>query len=288
MENYRKEHKQAIQALAYEGYTVREIRDKLSLTDSRVRYVAMVEGIKIQKYGEKIRNRFSNVNPNLFSKTVNTEEWHYLLGYLYSRGKILEGTNEISMRFTDTEELERIKQLLDDAQLPLDDTHLPVYTKEYNGTPYYILKWYSLEQVEDLINIGLLSNKKNRQYPICLNEGMVSHFVRGYFDGAGKLYQYEKKTKKRTTTFTTSIQIYGSMGLLMKISDATGIGPIITDDGGFARLHYCGKRNLRTFFAYLYDGCTIYNPVQYKKYIKILQNLLRVELGEPLLVQSNL
>lgn len=281
MESHRKEHKHAIQALAYEGYTVREIRDKLGIADSRVRYIAKVEGIKIQKYGEKIRNRSSSVDPDLFSETVNTEEWHYLLGYLYLRGKLVEETSEISMRFTDMEELERIQQLL-------NGTHLPVYTKEYKGTPYYILKWYSLEQVEDLINIGLLSDKENRWYPTCLSKEMTSHFVRGYFDGAGRIYQYERKTKKGAATFATSIQISGSVDLLMKISDAAGLGHIITTDKGFTRLHYCSKKDLWTFFEYLYQNCTICNSVRYSKYIEILKKKLRVEQEEAPLVQSNL
>lgn len=132
---------------------------------------------------------------------------------------------------------------------------------------YYRLQIGSKEIVETFQNMGFSTNKtKHLPFPF-IPQRMFNHFVRGYFDGDGNIWQgevhKERKTKHKVLqlAFTS-----GSNNFLDKLKCSlfsvlkTGGSLVVSRKGTYSRLQYSTKDafkiykfmyNTRTPFLYL-------------------------------------
>ena len=65
---------------------------------------------------------------------------------------------------------------------------------------------------QSLINVGVVPQKTFLiKFPNFLNQNLISHFIRGYFDGDGSVSKYAKNIKVNftgCTNFITSLRDY--------------------------------------------------------------------------------
>lgn len=57
-----------------------------------------------------------------------------------------------------------------------------------------ILRFSSVDMCRDLFNLGIPKNKSvSIKFPTFLNEDLIHHFIRGYFDGNGCIWSGKRK-----------------------------------------------------------------------------------------------
>lgn len=193
-----------------------------------------------------------NVDENYFSE-INTPNKAYRLGFLYADGCVLEQRNkhilEISLNSEDKTHLEKFKMCLK-SNAPIKDKTIK---EKYHACRITICN----DQIcKDLIKLGCVPRKSlilkfptEEQVP----SEFISHFIRGYFDGDGCIYN-NKELKKSSVSFVgtkdflTGIQkiVHKELGL----SETT-----ISQRAGKSYVcDWCGYPNIKTWFDYLYKG----------------------------------
>ena len=131
------------------------------------------------------------VNSNYFSQ-INWEEKAYVLGFIFADGSISKGKGrnrlEIGLHPKDIDILQKIKNELSYSGL--------IYKK-----PDKVKLYINDEKlVNDLISLGATPKKSlTARFPL-VPEGLIRHFIRGFFDGDG----YITKSKKGLRAGITS------------------------------------------------------------------------------------
>lgn len=117
------------------------------------------------------------INANFFSK-VDTQDTAYFLGLLYADGTIYASKSnyKVSLRLKDPEPLHLFVKVL--------ESESPV--KPY-GKNMYEAVVCNKQLVSNLIELGCVPRKsKVIRFP-SLDDNLIQHFVRGYFDGDGSV-----------------------------------------------------------------------------------------------------
>ena len=123
------------------------------------------------------------INENYF-ETIETEKQAYILGFIYSDGCVEEHPTTSALTFTQLEQdediLYKIKEELG------SDYPLLKSVQKINGeikTKFYA---YNRKLCEDLTKLGATPRKSlTLKFPFFLDERLLPHFIRGYFDGDG-------------------------------------------------------------------------------------------------------
>ena len=124
----------------------------------------------------EMRTRKYSVNHNFFKEFA--PQMAYLLGWWFSDGSVSKNLKQISIHINnkDKEILNLISQTLNNNR--------PI--KEYNNSSYLVIQ--SKVLANDLIKLGCIPNKSLKiEFPN-IPESLVSHFLRGFFDGDGSIY----------------------------------------------------------------------------------------------------
>jgi intein-encoded DNA endonuclease-like protein len=128
--------------------------------------------------------RIYEFDENYFDK-INTEEKAYWLGMLLSDGNLYKTQMTIKLQRRDKSHLEKFKLALN-SQHPIHDG---VSLEGHEFSSFFI---GSKKLSKQLIKLGVVPNKTFIiEFPN-LKKKFISHFIRGYFDGDGCMYNYEK------------------------------------------------------------------------------------------------
>jgi hypothetical protein len=137
-----------------------------------------------------------NLNENFFD--VLNEKSTYWLGFLYADGyvRMKDGkSGELKLKLKDTDKC-HIEKFLKDIECDK-----PIKCGIDNKSKFCSVTVYSNLLVNKLFELGCVNNKTQIiRLPILEND-LMNHFIRGYFDGDGSIY----KVKKRPNSFTVSI-----------------------------------------------------------------------------------
>lgn len=226
-------------------------------------------------------SRVYEVNHNFFD-VINTEEKAYVLGFLYADGMNQErrnGNNHIS--FT---QLEQDKDILEKINTCMESTYpLHESIQETNGKLKYKLSICSKQLSKSASNLGAVPNKSLiLQFPnknIFKSKNLIRHFIRGYFDGDGCIWDGKpkimtvKNEKKPGTTrqrvvhnvkftftgcfdFIDKLQDYLVLELNLKktklnFSKAKETKHICT-------MEYSGRNQVKKLYDFMYKNATIF------------------------------
>lgn len=128
-------------------------------------------------------NKKYTVNENYFNK-IDTEDKAYWLGFLYADGYILEKGKAFITGLT-LKDLDHIEKFKSD----IDSTHL---IKEATTVNNYSFNVYNTRFSKNLIDKGCVPRKTDKiEFPK-LDKHLISHFIRGYFDGDGSISATDK------------------------------------------------------------------------------------------------
>ena len=198
---------------------------------------------------------------------IDTQEKAYLLGLFYADGNI--GLNQNQCRL----------------ELSLEDKDLIFHLKElfsffyihYDRGTKIELGNYTKEFKEDLILNGCLprksfENRFNLHIPN-INEALVPHFIRGYFDGDGgcTLNTEKSKVQKRVYIYSASLQLLKEFELFMG-HKGIKFNNIIESGKDIAIYKSApSTQSYKNYYDFLYNGATIYLQRKRNLFDKILE-----------------
>jgi intein-encoded DNA endonuclease-like protein len=211
-------------------------------------------------------------NCNFFN-IIDSEEKAYFLGLLYADGNVYlrkKHSYELSIKLKEEDKyiLEKLRDYLSPT------TSLKKIVDKRTNNLHFLFKINSKKICEQLIKIGCIPNKSLLLKFPEIEERLVSHFIRGYFDGDGCIY--ERKPSKTgsvnygwqitsTIMFCEVVKNYlQKLGVNSNLKLACAHSNNIT-----VTLSVGGNNQVKKVLDWMYDGATIYLNRKYNKYIKL-------------------
>lgn len=227
------------------------------------------------------------LNESFFEK-IDSEEKAYVLGFTYADGN--NKTQGSGLMFTlsaeDAEILEKIKKALN-SNAKIIITERMGYTL---GNVAHI-DFNSHKISKDLIDKGAPPNKTYKiVFPFFLSENLIPHFIRGYFDGDGCIWNGKRKkmfVKDSTSKRGYKNRIVHNVKFTFTSNEnfILGLQNILVEKLGFkktklyyrhknnqniATLEYSGRGNIKKLYDYMYKDATIFLERKFKKFNEIL------------------
>lgn len=204
-----------------------------------------------------------SLNEHYFD-SIDSQEKAYWLGFFAADGynHKNKGCIEFRLHKQDVEILEKFKSCIEANNV------IRLYKKTYCN-----LTLCSKYLCEKLAEYGLGQAKTyTLQLPI-LEESLMRHFIRGYFDGDGCFSVIKRNDRKNPNSKTYQFNITGMEGPLSIIQQH------LVDNVGVVKnslkkrkstiavtIHYSGKNVCKKILDYLYNNATVYLQRKYNKY----------------------
>ena len=206
-----------------------------------------------------------NFNEHYFD-VIDCQEKAYWLGFFAADGynHASKGCIEFRLHKQDKEILEKFKSCIE-ANNPIG-----LYKQTYCN-----LSLYSKHLCDKLSEYGLIQAKAYTLQIPELDDVLMRHFIRGYFDGDGCFSVIKRNDRKNPNSKTYQFNITGMEGPLSIIQQH------LVDNVGIVKnslkkrvstvavtIHYSGRCVCKKILDYLYDNATIYLQRKYNKYKK--------------------
>jgi len=180
---------------------------------------------------------------NYFSQ-INSKEKAYWLGYIYADGCVSNMRNTLSITSTDFEHLEKFKLAIGSINkiIPMKDNRFE------NAKQCFIFGVNDAKIKQDLINLGCVPNKSLLLKSIPnIDKDLISHFLRGYFDGDGSLHWTANKFR---------VSFVGTYDFLVNIRSILGLEQLSLNQNMLAKdtyqLQISGKNDVKRILQFLY------------------------------------
>jgi hypothetical protein len=139
-----------------------------------------------------------NLNENFFNQL--NEKSSYWLGFLYADGCVRmkngrSGELKLKLKSTDVGHMDKF---LEDLE---SNTPIRCGVNEKDGSKYCYVLINSNLMIKKLFELGCVQNKTFKIRLPKLNNELMGHFIRGYFDGDGSI----SKVKNRPNSFVVTI-----------------------------------------------------------------------------------
>lgn len=219
--------------------------------------------IKVLKTnGIDLTNRRYNVNHNFFDE-IDSESKAYWLGFLFADGYIRERKSgnslELKLSYNDKEHIELFKDTINSDHKIIDGYNQVKYKGGISRARMLHLAIYSSKLVNSIKKKGIHSRKTFTITKPDIDENLISHFVRGYFDGDGSFIFFEKK--RNTSSFACASDSFRNF--LIETLSNNGIN--IKYYGGI-KLEITNKFDNLNFYNYIYKNATIFLNRKKQKY----------------------
>lgn len=252
------------------GMLVKDIQIKYNICNQTVDKLIRIGGGIVRDPGAQ---RKYDLNEYYFDK-IDTEIKAYYLGLFYA-----DGTNSEDRGFIGITLQEEDKYIIERLFNELD-YHKPlniVYNKIYNRN-YYMGTISSRYISNKFLEYGCMADKSFKiRFPEWLDENLVSHFIRGYFDGDGGISISKKQLYK------SSLNITGNYDFISQIQE------ILIDKCNINKTKLSKKRNIYTLIVsgkyqlsrvlkYIYQDANIYLSRKFDKMQELIRhNIVNLE-----------
>lgn len=261
---------------------------------------------RFKKLGVEIVNRQNEVkfDESVFD-LIDSEEKAYWLGFIYADGYIDANKFifEISLKGSDKEHLEKFNKFMKHK----DKNHVKISNSKCGDKCFERCRWYvSNKHLWNILNsYGCTPNKSlTLEFPnflIFKYDHLIRHFIRGYFDGDGSIWDGKRKKmmvknerkpdeyRERivhnvkfnftgSDTFIPELQNYlvnryGFTKTKLNYSKAK-------DSHKHCTMEYSGRKNVHKLYELMYSSATIYGERKKAKFEKILCALSEKSLSE--------
>lgn len=250
-----------------------ELAKKYSCNDTTIYKVLREHSVETRS--NKENSRKYELQHNYFNE-INTPDKAYWLGFIYADGYVTissTGQKVFGISLSRKDRLHLVKLALSlKSNYPIHDY---ITDNAYaEGTEYSRLNITSDELVDNLIKHGVHEQKTDIIKPPSINEELVPHFLRGYFDGDGCVTRYQK------SGYTNyAIKILGTKELLDWINDYVEYKLGFRIPNYFARkegqltLSYeiSSCKRSKEFLDIIYKNANIYLDRKYNKYLELCE-----------------
>lgn len=210
--------------------------------------------IDLRRVGKRI-----NFNENFF-ENIDNERKAYWLGFIYADGNIAGNRLRIEIKDDDKYLLEELNKDLESNNKICIDKRINMYNGYTINKSNVYIGYCSDKLVNDLNKLGVVPNKtfKLNKMPN-IDIKLLKHFIRGYFDGDGTVYNDNKNHHDNRSIFG----FYGQYDLLKDIEDFLVKEIDITERKIFKKetvsmVTFSKKEDILKFYNYIYDGASIY------------------------------
>lgn len=221
----------------------------------------------LQNNNITIRNnncyKTKSVDENFFEK-IDTPEKAYILGLVYADGYLTNGVFGLCLIDKDRYMLEEIKKLMKSSHKIVDRSRIEPTGTIVNSSIFQ-LKNKKIEQ--DLLDKGVFYRKtKILKFPTeeQVPNSLLSHFVRGFFDGDGSVYY------SNAGIIISLLGTYSMMESILSIfKDLSGTNSKIYQDKRHDELYYIsvgGKNMVFSIYQYLYKDASLFLERKKKKF----------------------
>lgn len=256
--------------LYLQGKNTREIGEMYNLSKSYISRLFHEQSFVLRD--QRQTSRKYQLDEKFFDY-IDTEEKAYFLGLLWA-----DGTNILKRNCIQIGLQERDKYILEKMVLAMSsDAPLKCKKSTYpGGQDIYSVSLFSEHLSTRLNDIGMVPNKSLiLQFPTCVPENLVPHFIRGVFDGDGYISHGGDYTCEiiGTEDFCTKLQsILSETGIESKIYNTT-----LRKETSTRRLYIGKKENVRKFLSYIYDNSSVFLKRKYdialSKYMNVNNTL---------------
>jgi len=242
--------------------------------------------------------RIYKVDENYFDH-IDSEEKAYILGFFYADGcnSIDENSYSHEISFT---QLEQDIDILEKIKKSMKSEH-PLYKiiQKSNGKVKYKLSIKSRKLSDSLYNLGGINNKSlTLKFPdesLFANKSLIRHFIRGYFDGDGCVWNGKRKkmTVKDSSkpegfrerivhnvkfTFTGNYDFINMLQDYLvkclgfkktKLNFSKAKNPNNNTSENVCSMEYSGRKQMKTFYDFIYTNATIYGNRKFNKFNEI-------------------
>lgn len=262
------EVKEIIFKYEQEGKSVLQVSKEVPYSYDVVRRVLVENGIKIRS--NSYNSRKYHCNEHYFDE-IDTPEKAYWLGFIYADGYISFPVYSyllgIALAKQDEGHLIKFKSAIN------SNHKISTYkAKGYSDTLYSRVIIRSNHMCNQLIQKGVLLHKTNiLKFPYgIVPDNLISHFIRGYFDGDGCLtYSINKRTGR--TVF--QIKIVGTKEVLKGINEYIPINKTFNltkrrqNGTNNFNLEIGGNKQVGVVLDYMYKDSTVHLDRKYEKYL---------------------
>ena len=219
-------------------------------------------------------HRKYQLNEHYFD-VIDTPSKAYILGLLHADGcnHMDKGTISIALQEFDKNLLETIRLEIG-SKKPLrfiDNSNKNKFG--YNYENMYELQMFSMHMCEQLANKGIIPNKSLKiDFPDWLDDDLISHYIRGVFDGDGSVYQQIKNENNKPIVVTITATDSFCQKLKDICKNKLNINSHVYDaschNGVTKVFTLSGKNICKTFLDWIYKDAEIYLQRKYDRYCK--------------------
>ena len=223
-----------------------------------------------------------------FFKEITTEQQAYILGFIYADGYNSEKQLCFAQLEQDEDVLIQIKNALQ------ADNEITKKVQKVNGKIRCELTFSSVEMCQDLTNLGAIRAKSLLiEFPDenIIPKKLMPHFIRGYFDGDGCVWNGKRKIMKvkddtRSTGYRERIvhnvkfTFTGNFKFIEALQEYLVENKIVSkktklnfskakETKHICTMEYSGRKQLKNLFDFMYKDATIYGRRKFDKFKEI-------------------
>lgn len=209
-----------------EGVAANILKKRFKLQFQDIKAILIEHGITPKTQRESRKSYKYNES---YFEIIDTPEKAYWLGFIYADGFITRKTNGsavFGLTLAEEEPLIKLNQCLE------SDKPIGKYKKVNGYNPNsveYKLAFCSDKMVSDLEKHGCVERKTFKLKFPNLDSGLISHFIRGYFDGDGSVFLHIQKANN-TEYIMLGVTICGIKSFLDDLSKHIGFENYIYKD----------------------------------------------------------
>lgn len=229
----------------------------------------ILDELGIKRTGQSKRKYMMN---EYYFDCINNQNKSYILGFLWADGHVenTKSTISISLEEHDRNILEKMRHDINSQKELEFIDYSNKHDFGYNYKNQYRLLLYSSHMCKSLNKLGMHHDKSLTATFPSIREDLLSHFVRGLFDGDGSICRYKHKHGfNYTLTITTTESL--CKDLIKIANDTLGINSHMYDasnHNGITKVfNISGKIQVKTFMDWLYKDCELKLDRKYNRYI---------------------
>lgn len=254
--------------LYFEGLSNKEISERFKIHRTTVQRILKRNQIDLRK--QNVTSRKYKINENFFTN-IDSEPKAYILGFIYADGNICRGNCSIDVCYNDIQLIEEISKIIYIDEYVIRKR--PAQFKNINGKEYFQKEQCRFSMINkkiitDLKKHGVTHNKTFKIIMPILQQDLLKHFIRGYFDGDGCI-SYNKKTLDYSIRIVSNYNFCND--LIKNISHEVPINvKLINKTENVGTVSITGNNQVKQFCNWIYSDASIKLNRKYLKYMDLL------------------
>ena len=241
------------------GFYLREIVPLVDFGYDAIKRNLRKSGVNLVNKG--IFKRKYYLGKETYFDNIDSQEKAYFLGLLCADGNVYKNRVKLTLESKDCYIIQKFADCL--------ETSKPVQKKSYpshQGCETCNLEIVSDIMVSSLLKLGVTPNKSLTLCLPTIDDHLISHFIRGYFDGDGCFTFGGRKGTHNNAYFS----IVGSLSMISSVQDILMIKCCLNKtklipQGNVYYVMYGGNKQVRRIAEFLYKDSTVLLTRKYEK-----------------------